>query len=58
MGRIPLTFFKTTAKLGGSMTKRTHLVVNFFGAVLLFAISTVVGASRCGACRDLHWRRN
>jgi hypothetical protein len=28
---------------GGSMTKRTRLVFNFFGAVLLLSISTVVG---------------
>src|SRR4051812_37752908 len=31
------------SKLGGSMTKRTHLVFNFFGAILLLIISTVVG---------------
>src|ERR1044072_8324323 len=34
---------KTRGKLGGSMTKRTCLVLNFFGAVLLLIISTVVG---------------
>src|SRR6185295_5714268 len=43
LGEIPRTFFKTTAKLGGSMTKRTDSVFNFFGAVLLLIISTVVG---------------
>src|SRR5690348_2199164 len=42
----PLTFVKPTAKLGGSMTKRTHLVFNFFGAVLLFAIATVVALAQ------------